>query len=84
MVDKPAKSRKPKKVKEEPVKRNPLFIKQQMHGILACGFDEIQQGWAIDCVCGFYTGVRPLMEAVGEEYDNHLRMLGILQDGINI
>lgn len=54
------------------------------HGVLVCGFDEVQSGWAIECICGFFTTTLPLMEMVGEEYDNHLRIVGILTDGTNV
>lgn len=80
-VDKESKQ----KQKESPAKKKePKKVDFTKHGILACGFDEVQSGWAMECICGFCTQSLPLMEMVGEEYDNHLRMVGILKDGTDV
>jgi hypothetical protein len=52
----------------------------QLHGILAAGWDQVNDGWMLECVCNWMSGVSMLMEVVGIEFDNHLRTKGILND----
>ena len=61
-----------------------LLVRLAKHGIEFCGWDEVSGGWELGCPCGFTTPVLPLMEMVGEAFDDHLRLVGILIDGDDV
>lgn len=48
------------------------------HEIIVAGWDIVNGGWIIECSCGFCTPADVFMEAVGEQFDNHLREAGVL------
>ena len=52
------------------------------HGPLVCGFDEVAEGWFIECLCGFATETQTLMESVGQEFDEHLMKVGVLKGDV--
>ena len=49
------------------------------HGPEVCGWDNIGNGWFMECLCGKWSSeVVPLMEQVGSQFDDHLRQVGVL------
>lgn len=52
----------------------------QRHNIVVAGWDQINEGWVIECSCGFCTESSIYMMVVGEEFDDHMRATGMLQE----
>lgn len=50
------------------------------HDILVAGWDHVEGGWVIECVCGEAAGPYQLMEQTGADFDDHLRSVGVLQE----
>lgn len=48
------------------------------HLPLVVGWDQVDGGWVLECVCGWSSENCFLMEGIGVEYDDHLRVKGIL------
>lgn len=50
------------------------------HDIIVAGWDSLNGGWVIECTCGFFTDASPLMTITGDEFDDHLRSVGVLKE----
>lgn len=47
------------------------------------GWDAVSdEGWMLECSCGVWYGPSLLLLEVAEMFDNHMRALGILVDGV--
>lgn len=42
------------------------------HGIASAFYDNLGNGWRIECVCGFMTTPNAKMQDTGAEFDEHL------------
>lgn len=48
------------------------------HVVVFCGWEAIGEGWTMGCCCGWESAVLFLMVEVGQAWDDHLVVAGVL------
>ncbi len=48
------------------------------HGVGVAYYDNLGEGWRIECLCGWCSLANRQMQYTGEEFDDHLKEEGII------